>query len=116
MQTTSYRLPLSNQAELLVWFVTERGAVISYSVVLVAQHQGAWHTIRVYDNAHGRNEVHRHTLAGGKQPAEPFSPASSARRCAPPGARSLPDTRRWLRHGGASQPLHRGRRASRPAF
>jgi len=74
MQTISYRMPLSNQAELLVWFVTERGAVISYSVVLVAQHQGAWHTIRVYDNAHGRNEVHRHTLAGGKQQAEPFLP------------------------------------------
>jgi len=72
MQTTSYRLPLSDQAELLVWFVTERGAVISYSVVLVARHQGAWYTIRVYDNAHGGNEVHRHTLAGGKQSAEPF--------------------------------------------
>ncbi len=72
MQTISYRMPLSDLAELLVWFVTERGAVISYSVVLVARHQQAWHTIRVYDNAHGRNEFHRHALAGGKQPAEPF--------------------------------------------
>ena len=74
MQPTSYRLPLSDQAEVLVWFVTERGKVVSYSVVLVAQHQGAWHTIRVYDNAHGQNEVHRHTLAGGKQSAESFLP------------------------------------------
>ncbi len=70
----SYRLPLSDQAELLVWFVTERGAVISYSVVLVARHQEAWHTIRVYDNAHGRNELHRHTASAGKQPAEAFLP------------------------------------------
>lgn len=74
MQTTSYRLPLSAQADLLVWFVTEHGAVISYSVVLVARHVGAWHTIRVYDNAHGANEMHRHTLAGGKQPAEALQP------------------------------------------
>lgn len=72
MSTTSYRLSLNDRAELLVWFVTERGAVLSYSIVLVAQHEGAWHTIRVYDNAHGENEMHRHTLAGGKQPAEAF--------------------------------------------
>jgi hypothetical protein len=26
--------------------------------------------LRVYDNAHGANEMHRYTLAGGKQPAE----------------------------------------------
>lgn len=51
----------SDRAE-LVWFVTERGVVISYSVVLVAQHRGAWQTIRVYDNAHGQNEMHRHAL------------------------------------------------------
>jgi hypothetical protein len=46
--------------------------VIGYSVVLVAQHEDAWHTIRVYDNAHGQNEMHRHTRAGGKQRAEAF--------------------------------------------
>lgn len=72
MQTTSYRLPLSDQAELLVWFVTDHGAVISYSVVLVARRQDAWHTIRVYDNAHGHNEMHRHTASTGKQSAEAF--------------------------------------------
>lgn len=74
MQTTSYRLALSDRVELLIWFVTERGAVVSYSVVLIAQHAGVWHTIRVYDNAHGKNEVHRHTLVGGKQSAETFLP------------------------------------------
>jgi len=74
VRTTSYRLPLSEQAELLVWFVTEHGEVVSYSVVLTAQHDGVWHTVRVYDNAHNENEFHRHTLLGGKQPAERFLP------------------------------------------
>jgi hypothetical protein len=27
---------------------------------------------RVYDGVHGRNELHRHTRGGGKQPAEVF--------------------------------------------
>jgi hypothetical protein len=67
---TSYRLQLAWDAELVVWFLTERGNVISYSVVLLALHGGAWRTVRVYDNAHGANEMHRYTLAGGKQPAE----------------------------------------------
>ena len=51
--------------------MTEQRAVISYSVVLLALHDGSWHTVRVYDNAHGTNEVHRHTIAQGKRPAEP---------------------------------------------
>jgi hypothetical protein len=68
---TSYRLQLAGNAELVVWFLTERASVISYSVVLLALHEGAWHTVRVYDNAHGANEMHRYTVAGGKQPAEP---------------------------------------------
>ncbi len=76
MPTTSYRIPLSDRADLLVWFISERGAVVSYAIVLVSYHQGAWHTIRVYDNAHGRNEMHRHTLRGGKQPGEQFTASS----------------------------------------
>ena len=46
--------------------------VIGYAVVLLALHEGRWHAVRVYDNAHGQNEMHRHTLTGGKQAAEPF--------------------------------------------
>lgn len=87
MPTTSYRLPLSEEADLLVWFVTEHGTVISYSVVLAARHQGVWHTVRVYDNAHGRDEMHRHTFSGGKQPASSSPPPITARRCAQPGAK-----------------------------
>lgn len=29
-------------------------------------------TIRVYDGSHGRNEMHRYTRRGGKQPANVF--------------------------------------------
>lgn len=72
MQSTSYRIRLSPEAELSVWFATERGAVVSYAVVLLAFHEGAWHTVRVYDNAHDRNEMHRHTFRGGKERAEVF--------------------------------------------
>lgn len=55
-----------------VWFATERGVVVSYAVVLLALHEDRWHTVRVYDNAHGQNEMHRHTLSSGKQAAESF--------------------------------------------
>lgn len=70
MPPTSYRLQLASDVELVVWFLTERDKVISYAVVLVVMHAGDWQTVRVYDNAHGRNEMHRHTLTGGKQTAE----------------------------------------------
>lgn len=71
MQTTSYRLRLSEGASLVVWFVTERTRVLSYAIVLLAYEAGDWHTVRVYDNAHGEHEMHRYTARGGKQPAEP---------------------------------------------
>ena len=41
-------------------------------MTLVARHAGIWQTIRVYDNAHGPNDLHRHTLTGGKEPAVTF--------------------------------------------
>jgi len=51
--------------------MTERGKVMGYSVVLLVLREGDWHTVRVYDNAHGANEMHRYTLAECKQAAEP---------------------------------------------
>lgn len=36
------------------------------------QHAGQEVTVRVYDGAHGINDIHRHTKTGGKQPAETF--------------------------------------------
>ncbi|MHB1569372.1 MAG: hypothetical protein ACYC0H_09220 [Solirubrobacteraceae bacterium] len=42
--------------------------------MLLILHEERWQTARVYDNAHGHNEMHRHTLSGGKQAGEAFSP------------------------------------------
>jgi hypothetical protein len=53
-----------------VEFTTVRREVTDYAVVLSVAHQGRRQTVRVYDGAHGVNEMHRHTAAGGKQPGE----------------------------------------------
>ncbi len=73
MQTTGYRITLDETAVVVVWFATELGKVISYSIVLLVFHDSRWQTVRVYDNAHGENEMHRHTVSGGKEAAEPFA-------------------------------------------
>jgi hypothetical protein len=46
--------------------------VTECSVVLTVREEGRAHTVRVYDAAHGFNELHRHTASGGKQPGERF--------------------------------------------
>lgn len=43
-----------------------------YSVVLTVWEEGRRQTVRVYDAAHGFNEMHRYTGGGGKQPGERF--------------------------------------------
>jgi hypothetical protein len=68
----AYPRSLSHTAYAHVEYQTERGELTRYSVTLVASKDGAWHTVRVYDNAHGRHDMHRHTISGGKQPAETF--------------------------------------------
>jgi hypothetical protein len=53
--------------------IEQRGRnVIDYSVVLVIEVDGRIETVRVYDGAHGENELHRYTREGGKQAAEVF--------------------------------------------
>jgi hypothetical protein len=51
-------------------FKTVRRDVMDYSIVLLAEVDGRLETIRVYDGAHGKNELHRYTRSGGKQQAE----------------------------------------------
>jgi hypothetical protein len=65
-----------HSAVMIVDFTTERRDVISYSVVLTIEQSGRIETVRVYDGAHGRNELHRYTHRGGKQAAEIFSHAT----------------------------------------
>jgi hypothetical protein len=53
-----------------VEFKTVRRDVVDYAVVLLVDVDGKIETVRVYDGAHGQNELHRYTRSGGKQPAE----------------------------------------------
>jgi len=53
--------------------ISQRGPdVVNYSVVLVIAVDGRKETVRVYDGAHGENELHRYTRLSGKQGAEVF--------------------------------------------
>jgi hypothetical protein len=53
-------------------FRTERRAVMDYAIVLLLEVDGHLETVRVYDGAHGENELHRYTRQAGKQAAEVF--------------------------------------------
>jgi len=55
-----------------VEFKTDRRDVVDYSIVLLVEVDGELETVRLYDGAHGRNELHRYTHGGGKQVAEVF--------------------------------------------
>jgi len=50
----------------------DRRAVTDYAVVLTIIRDGQEQTIRVYDGAHGVNDLHRYTRSGGKRPAQRF--------------------------------------------
>lgn len=72
-----YPLRLSETAYAEVAYRTNRGRLTEYSIALMTKHGGLWHTVRVYDNAHGLHDIHRHTLTGGKQRAETFHHGSA---------------------------------------
>jgi hypothetical protein len=59
-------------AMLRVEFTTDGRKIINYAVVLLLALDGSTETIRVYDGAHGHNEMHRYRQSGGKQQGEPF--------------------------------------------
>jgi len=46
--------------------------VTDYAVVLMLRRGQATETVRVYDGAHGHNEMHRYGRRGGKQPGTRF--------------------------------------------
>lgn len=56
-----------------VAFQTVKGEVVAYSVVLVLTTRFGVETTRVYDAAHGFNELHRYSRGGGKQDGVVFS-------------------------------------------
>jgi hypothetical protein len=55
-----------------VEFTTERRTVIDYAIVLLIEVSGRLETVRVYDGAHGKNDLHRYGRQVGKEPAEIF--------------------------------------------
>jgi hypothetical protein len=70
----AYKSVLDGTVLMHVEYKTEpRGPdVVDYSVVLVVEVDGRKETVRLYDGAHGENELHRYTRDGGKQAAEVF--------------------------------------------
>lgn len=60
-------------ARIVVEFVLDRRAVVDYAVVLTVNDEADEAvTVRVYDGAHGVNQMHRHDRAGKKASAETF--------------------------------------------
>lgn len=57
---------------LRVEFTTQGREVTDYAVVLLLDTDKGTETIRVYDSAHGHNEMHRYTRSKGKQPGTVF--------------------------------------------
>jgi hypothetical protein len=60
-------------ARIVVEFTTRGREITDYAVVLtVDDEDGEATTVRVYDGAHGVNDMHRHARHGEKAPAETF--------------------------------------------
>lgn len=78
MGETIYRDQFDAEAEIEVRFVTRRGVLVEYAVVLLLEEDDRLHTVRVYDNAHGVHDMHRYNRAGEKQPAEAFHYGSAS--------------------------------------
>jgi hypothetical protein len=71
-------LDLSGGVRIWVDFSTERGTIVNYRVVLLLDTLIGTETIRVYDGAHGYNEMHRYTRRFGKQTGTLFHSGSLA--------------------------------------
>jgi len=74
MPTREWRRVLDYEtgARLVVRYTHESGVIVDYAVVLVLPHADGEQTIRVFDGAHGVNDMHRHTRSRGKASAEAF--------------------------------------------
>jgi hypothetical protein len=59
-------------ARIVVEFTTDRRMVVDYAVVLTVDDEDGEATVRVYDGAHGTNDLHRHNRRSEKAPAMAF--------------------------------------------
>lgn len=74
---TSYRDRLDTDVAMDVRYLTQGIDVIDYAIVLLAREHGPWRAVRVYDNTHEVNDMHRYNRDGVKQPAETFHHGSA---------------------------------------
>jgi hypothetical protein len=77
VRETIYRHPLNEGVDIDVQFLRQGRAIIDYAIVLLAYERGEWRTVRVYDNTHGDNDMHRYNRDGVKQPAVSFHRGSA---------------------------------------
>lgn len=72
--SAGYYKVFDRERKIGIWvdFTTRRGQVVDYRVVLLSGGPSEVVTIRVYDGAHGYNEMHRYTQKGGKQTGKRF--------------------------------------------
>jgi hypothetical protein len=63
--------------DVVVRFSQSGRPIERYSVILLAFIDGAWQTVRVYDNHQGTHHMHRYTREGGKQASEQFHAGST---------------------------------------
>jgi hypothetical protein len=73
-RTRSHLRTLSASADVVVEITSGRRAPSRYSVVLRTFHDGAWHTVRSFENAH---DEHRYTREGEKLSATKFCDSSA---------------------------------------
>lgn len=59
-------------ARIVVRFTKRRREVVDYAVILTVDDEAGEATVRVYDGAHGVNDMHRHDRSGEKALAETF--------------------------------------------
>jgi hypothetical protein len=97
-----YRIMLAWGLFVIVEWVTDRRFVTDYSVVLAVDEGDETHTIRVYDGAHGVNELHRYTRRGGKASAETFHRGTLAKGCGRRSPKWMRTTKRFSKVGSRS--------------
>ncbi|HET7484524.1 MAG TPA: hypothetical protein VFJ64_04030 [Solirubrobacterales bacterium] len=68
----SKNLDVGVGAVLSVDFKTVRGKVVGYSILLLLKTAESKEAIRVFDSAHGINEMHRYSDGGGKRNGTEF--------------------------------------------
>lgn len=63
---------LSAEATMSVRWLADKGGIRTYAIALIAWDDDDPRNVRLYDNAHGENHMHRYSREGQKQPGKKF--------------------------------------------